>query len=108
VRLKMQASRADALQVIITPKYVAWAQNPELPETEFDSDVDLSRWSDDQLSDGRDRRMEALSELTRRPGGETADKLRIDGIARDVKLITAELVRRARARHPSSQPWSGR
>ncbi|HEX3979664.1 MAG TPA: hypothetical protein VHW93_00480 [Acidimicrobiales bacterium] len=85
--------------MIISPKYVAWAQDAESGEGTFDANVDLGRWSDDQLNADRDRRIEELSELTRRP----ADQPLIDGLARDVELITNELVRRARARHPSSQ-----
>jgi hypothetical protein len=93
------AARADAFEVIISPRYVAGGQGDKSVESTLGADVDLTRWSDDQLNADRDRRMEKLSELTRR----SADQQLIDGMVRDVELVTNELVRRARARHPSSQ-----
>lgn len=95
----MDAAWADAFEVIISPKYVAWAQGAESGEGTFDANVDLGRWSDDQLNAQRDHWLEELSELTR----QSADQPLIDGVARDVEALTNELVRRARARHPSSQ-----
>lgn len=97
--LKVKATWADAVEVIISPKYVAWGQGTEPVARTLEADVDLERWSDDQLSADRDRCMEVLSELTRR----SADPQLIDSMARDVELVTNELVRRSRARHPSAQ-----
>jgi hypothetical protein len=58
-RLKVRVYCADGLEVIIGPKYVAWAQDTEPSERTLDSIVELHQWSDDQLYAHRDRRMEA-------------------------------------------------
>jgi hypothetical protein len=89
--------------VIIGPKYVAWAQDADPSERTPDAVTELHRWTDDQLNAERDCRMEELSELTRRTGDTSANQQLIADIAGDVELLTNELVRRARARHPSSQ-----
>jgi hypothetical protein len=94
---------ADAWKVIIGPKYVAWVQDAEPSERTFGTVAELHRRSDDELHDDRDRRVEELSELTRSTVDATDNEQLIADITREVELLTNELVRRARARHPSSQ-----
>jgi hypothetical protein len=65
-------------------------------------------FTDEQLIGARDRLMDQLNELTFHSGSSTAVSQLLVSIDRQVELITAELINRARTRHPSAGSVSSR
>ncbi|MGO8871113.1 MAG: hypothetical protein ACLQPH_06870 [Acidimicrobiales bacterium] len=64
--------------------------------------------TDEQLIVERDRQQHQLDELIRHPAGSACVMQLATSIERDVDRKTEELLRRARARHPSSRTLSAR
>ncbi len=63
---------------------------------------DYGSYSDDQLTAERDRRQRQRDELMLHAHGDTSTLSLLSSIDGEVERITAELIRRARSRHPSS------
>jgi hypothetical protein len=84
--------------MIIIPKYVQWTQGDDPPEAIEDEVHRYHGISDSELDAALDRRLRMVNEFGQ-------DSTSPDGprVAHEVEQIQGELLRRARARHPSAQ-----
>jgi hypothetical protein len=84
--------------MIIIPKYVQWTQCVDPPDAAVDESDRYHGISDTELDAALDRRLRRMNELGQSissPAGMRA--------IHEVEQIQDELLRRARARHPSAQ-----
>jgi hypothetical protein len=95
---KAHPRRVDGLPMIIIPKYVQWTQGDDPPEAIEDEVHRYHGISDSELDAALDRRLRKVNELGQ-------DSTSPDGprVVHEVEQIQGELLRRARARHPSAQ-----
>jgi hypothetical protein len=110
--LKAHTGCADALSMIISPKYVAWAQNDAQANDEPQSNEDAGgpgydRYSDDQINRDLQRLLRRLDELNLHTARGPGERAVVSGIEHEVERIQHEEIRRARSRHPSSQRSAG-
>ena len=69
--------------------------------------VDYRQYSDEQLTEERDRQQRQLEELTRHLDHPSATGRQLVDADDAVERIDDELIRRARQRHPSSRGLAG-
>jgi hypothetical protein len=83
--------------MIIIPKYVQWTQGDDTSESSEDEVDPYEAISDSQLHAALDWHMTQMN-ASRRDGASSAEMK----VAHEVEQIQGELLRRARARHPSA------
>ena len=84
------------------PDVPTWAQSDRPRRTRVNGVVSYVLFTDEQLIGERDRLMDQLNELTLHSGSSTAVGRLLVSIDREFEHITAELIKRARTRHPSA------
>jgi hypothetical protein len=85
--------------MIVSPEYVTWIQEDKRSEP---SGRIPSVPSDYQLATEQNRLQSRLIELKVSATGEPGDQEALRCLHEDLEVVRAEIIRRARARHPSS------
>ena len=101
-QFKSSAEATDVASVSAQIRYLAWGDSGDSPGVGPTSCTDYTFFTDEELSDERDRQERQLDQLRVRAGTSLTARRRAR-IELEVESITTELRRRARSRHPSSR-----
>ena len=87
--------------MIIRPTYVAWAQSDDTHRNMLGRDGMYSQFDDDELAAERDLEMRQLDELMLHRSSSPAIRELMSSLDLEIELMTIELMRRSRSRHPA-------
>jgi hypothetical protein len=105
---KSRTEPTDVASVSAQIRHLAWGNSGDPSDAMPTSCPDYTFFTDDQLTDERDRQEAQLDQLAARPAASLIATGRRARIEVEVESMTAELRRRARSRHPSSRALNDR